>query len=43
MNGLRHGRGIWYSKKVDGDIYEGEYKNDKKSGIFFRKLIFIFN
>lgn len=33
MNGLRHGNGRWTSTdKENSEIYEGEYKNDKKCG-----------
>ena len=30
LNGLPHGRGIWYS--TNGDRYEGDFKNGKKEG-----------
>jgi hypothetical protein len=34
LNGLRHGRGIWKSNaRGKGDTYEGEYCQDKKSGL----------
>ena len=28
----RHGRGVWKSIEEGGDVYEGDYKNDKKCG-----------
>jgi hypothetical protein len=33
QNGVRHGKGIWKSSLENGDMYEGEYKNDKKYGV----------
>lgn len=32
MNGYRNGKGKWKSAKKDGDIYRGEYFQDKKQG-----------
>ena len=31
-NGLREGEGLWKRGKGNCDKYEGEYKNDEKSG-----------
>jgi len=30
MSGMRHGKGKWHM--LHGDLYEGEYMNDKKNG-----------
>jgi hypothetical protein len=30
MSGMRHGKGKWHM--LHGDMYEGNYMNDKKSG-----------
>lgn len=32
VNGERCGHGIWQSADINGDFYEGEYKEDKKDG-----------
>jgi hypothetical protein len=29
---MRHGRGVWRSNEINGEMYEGDYQNDKKCG-----------
>lgn len=31
-NGYRQGYGVWRSSITGGDVYQGNYKDDKKSG-----------
>ena len=32
MDGERCGYGVWQSAELNGDTYEGQYKEDKKHG-----------
>lgn len=32
MNGLRDGQGLWKRRAGKADMYNGEYRNDKKWG-----------